>query len=78
VDEVHPENSVMYEDAFGRPLMQPLHGLPECMPQINACFLVFSGASQTLPRYIDDWIPRDKEKYEGGESSSCLFHEWMY
>ena len=41
VDEVHPANNVMYEDVFGRPIMQSLHGLPECMLQINAWFLVF-------------------------------------
>ena len=38
VDEVHPDNSVMYEGAFGRPLMQHLHGFLKCMLQEGACF----------------------------------------
>jgi len=62
VDEVHPANSVMYEGACGRPLIQPMHGFPDCMLQINACFLVFSRAWETLPCYINGWVPHDKDK----------------
>jgi len=38
VDEGYPANSFIYKGAFGRPIMQPWHGLPECTLQISACF----------------------------------------
>jgi hypothetical protein len=40
VDEVHPAMSVLSEEVFGRPLMQPLHAFPDGLLPIPACFLL--------------------------------------
>ena len=55
VDEVHLNNSVIYEDILGRPLMQPLHGFPECMLQINACFSRFLSCMRNIA-LLHQWL----------------------